>query len=111
MKKDKKQRNTEIRGKREIHIENQCAAQFRKWTNQIVKDCTIQGWTMDAERIKYGGNLTDEFFEYQLKKIREIRLSEREFYQKITDIYAQLLTQDSDPLRIFLMKVIHCTAP
>ncbi len=76
-------------------IENERAVQFRKWANQIVKDYTIQGWTMDVERLKHGGNLTDEFFERQLGKIREIRLSERKFYQKITDIYA--ITLDYDP--------------
>jgi len=77
-------------------IENERAVQFRKWTNQIVKDYTIQGWVMDAERLKSGGSvLTDEFFERQLEKIREIRLSERNFYQKITDIYATSLDYDS----------------
>jgi hypothetical protein len=76
-------------------IENERAIQFRKWANQIVKDYTIQGWTMDAERLKHGGTLTDEFFERQLEKIREIRLSERKFYQKITDIYATALDYDS----------------
>ena len=75
-------------------IENERAVQFRKWANQIVKDYTIQGWTMDAERLKHGGTLTDEFFERQLEKIREIRLSERKFYQKITDIYATALDYD-----------------
>ncbi|MCF6237501.1 MAG: virulence RhuM family protein [Candidatus Marinimicrobia bacterium] len=75
-------------------IENERAIQFRKWANQIVKDYTIQGWTMDVERLKHGGNLTDEFFERQLEKIREIRLSERKFYQKITDIYATALDYD-----------------
>jgi len=75
-------------------IENERAVQFRKWANQIVKDYTIQGWTMDEERLKHGGNLTDEFFERQLEKIREIRLSERKFYQKITDIYATALDYD-----------------
>ncbi len=75
-------------------IENERAVQFRKWANQIVKDYTIQGWTMDVERLKKGGNLTDEFFECQLEKIREIRLSERKFYQKITDIYATALDYD-----------------
>lgn len=75
-------------------IENERAVQFRKWANQIVKDYTIQGWTMDAERLKQGGNLTDEFFERQLEQIREIRLSERKFYQKITDIYATALDYD-----------------
>ncbi len=76
-------------------IENERAVQFRKWANQIVKDYTIQGWTMDAERLKNGGNLTDKFFERQLEKIREIRISERKFYQKITDIYATALDYDS----------------
>ena len=76
-------------------IENERAVQFRKWANQIVKDYTIQGWTMDVERLKNGGNLTDEFFERQLEKIREIRLSERKFYQKVTDIYATALDYDS----------------
>jgi len=75
-------------------IENERAVQFRKWANQIVKDYTIQGWTMDVERLKHGGNLTDEFFERQLEKIREIRLSERKFYQKITDIYATSIDYD-----------------
>lgn len=75
-------------------IENERAVQFRKWANQIVKDYTIQGWTMDEERLKHGGTLTDEFFERQLKKVREIRLSERKFYQKITDIYATSLDYD-----------------
>lgn len=75
-------------------IENERAVQFRKWANQIVKDYTIQGWTMDVERLKQGGNLTDEFFERQLEKIREIRLSERKFYQKITDIYSTALDYD-----------------
>jgi len=75
-------------------IENERAVQFRKWANQIVKDYTIQGWTMDVERLKHGGILTDEFFERQLEKIREIRLSERKFYQKITDIYATALDYD-----------------
>ena len=75
-------------------IENERAVQFRKWANQIVKDYTIQGWTMDSERLKQGGNFTDEFFERQLEQIREIRLSERKFYQKITDIYATALDYD-----------------
>jgi hypothetical protein len=76
-------------------IENERAVQFRKWANHIIKDYTIQGWTMDAERMKQGGNFTDEFFERQLEKIREIRLSERKFYQKITDIYATALDYDA----------------
>ena len=76
-------------------IENERAVQFRKWANRIVKDYTIQGWTMDVERLKHGGSiLGDEYFERQLEKVREIRLSERKFYQKITDIYATSLDYD-----------------
>ncbi len=76
-------------------IENERAVQFRKWANQIVKDYMIQGWTMDVERLKHGGSiLTDEYFERQLEKIREILLSERKFCQKVTDIYATSLDYD-----------------
>lgn len=76
-------------------INNERAVQFRKWANSIVKDYTIQGWVMDDERLKNSGSvLTKEYFEKQLEKIREIRLSERKFYQKITDIYATALDYD-----------------
>ena len=76
-------------------VNNERAVQFRKWANTIVKDYTIQGWVMDEERLKKGGSiLTKEYFEKQLEKIREIRMSERRFYQKITDIYATALDYD-----------------
>ena len=76
-------------------VNNERAVQFRKWSNSIVKDYTIQGWVMDEERLKKGGSiLTKEYFEKQLEKIREIRMSERRFYQKITDIYATALDYD-----------------
>ena len=76
-------------------VNNERAVQFRKWANGIVKDYTIQGWVMDDERLKNGGTvLTQEYFEKQLEKVREIRLSERKFYQKITDIYATSLDYD-----------------
>ena len=76
-------------------IENERAVQFRKWANGIVKDYTIQGWVMDEDRLKNGGTvLTEDYFEKQLEKIREIRLSERRFYQKITDLYATALDYD-----------------
>jgi hypothetical protein len=73
-------------------VNNERAVQFRKWANRIVKDYTIQGWVMDEERLKHGGTIiTEDYFEKQLEKIREIRLSERRFYQKITDIYSTAL--------------------
>ena len=77
-------------------VNNQRAVQFRKWAGQIVKDHTIQGWTMDVERLKKGHMFTDEYFERQLQLIREIRLSERKFYQKITDLYATAFDYDKD---------------
>jgi hypothetical protein len=64
-------------------VNSERAVQFRKWVNSIVKDYTIQGWVMDSERLKNGGSvLTEEYFERQLQKVREIRMSERKFYQK-----------------------------
>ncbi|MCL2088146.1 MAG: virulence RhuM family protein [Oscillospiraceae bacterium] len=76
-------------------INNEPAVQFRKWANQIVKDYTIQGWVMDVARLKNSGSvLTKDYFERQLEKIREIRMSERKFYQKVTDLYATALDYD-----------------
>lgn len=76
-------------------VNSERAVQFRKWANQIVKDFTIKGWAMDDERLKNSGTkLTKDYFEKLLAKIREIRLSERRFYQKITDIYATSLDYD-----------------
>ena len=76
-------------------VNNERAVQFRKWANSIVKEYTIKGWVMDGERLKNGGSvLTVEYFDRLLEQIREIRLSERRFYQKITDIYATALDYD-----------------
>lgn len=75
-------------------VNNPRAVQFRKWAGQIVKDYTIQGWTMDVDRLKKGHLFTDEYFERQQAVIREIRLSERKFYQKVTDLYATAFDYD-----------------
>ncbi|MBO7637678.1 MAG: virulence RhuM family protein [Treponema sp.] len=77
-------------------VNNDRAVRFRKWAGQIVKDYTIQGWVMDKERLKKGHMFTDEYFERQLQQIREIRLSERKFYQKVTDLYATAFDYDKD---------------
>ena len=77
-------------------VNNDRAVQFRKWAGQIVKDYTIQGWVMDKDRLKKGHMFTDEYFERQLQYIREIRLSERKFYQKVTDIYTTAFDYDKD---------------
>ncbi len=89
-------------------VNGERAVRFRKWANQVVKDFTIQGWAMDKERLKkYGTILTKDYFEKQLEVIREIRISERRFYQKITDIYATALDYDpaSNTTREFFQKV------
>ena len=88
-------------------VNNQRAVQFRKWAGQIVKNHTIQGWTMDVERLKKGHMFTDEYFERQLQQIREIRLSERKFYQKVTDLYATAFDYDKNAkkTRLFFQTV------
>lgn len=80
-------------------INSERAVQFRKWVNKIAKDYTIKGWVMDDERLKRGSYLTDKYFDEQLERIREIRASERKFYQKITDIYATAIDYDKNALR------------
>lgn len=76
-------------------IENERAVQFRKWAREIVKEFTIKWFVMDDERLKNDGTILGEkYFEEQLARIREIRLSERKFYQKITDIYATSIDYD-----------------
>ena len=78
-------------------VNNERAVLFRKWANTIVKEFTIKGWVIDDERLKNGGSvLTKKYFDRLLEKIREIRLSERKFYQKITDIYATSLDYDKN---------------
>lgn len=75
-------------------IDNEKAIAFRKWANQIVSEYTIKGWVMDDQRLKDGTPIADKYFEHLLEKIREIRLSERKFYQKITDLYATAVDYD-----------------
>ncbi|MBS0194796.1 MAG: virulence RhuM family protein [Proteobacteria bacterium] len=76
-------------------VNSERAVQFRKWATNIIEQFTIKAYVMDDERIKAGGSvLTEQYFEEQLQRIREIRLSERKFYQKITDIYATALDYD-----------------
>ena len=80
-------------------IDNERAVQFRKWANRIVGDYTIRGYVLDKERFKNGTPLSSEYFEHLLEDIREIRLSERKFYQKVTDLYATAVDYDGTALR------------
>jgi hypothetical protein len=76
-------------------VNSEKAVQFRKWATQVIESFTIKGYAMDDERLKQSGSvLTQKYFEEQLERIREIRLSERKFYQKITDIYATSIDYD-----------------
>ncbi len=77
-------------------VNSERAVQFRKWVNQVAKDYVIKGWVMDDERLKRGTYLTDKYFEEQLERVREIRASERKFYQKITDLYATAIDYDKN---------------
>ena len=82
-------------------VNSERAVQFRKWATTVVKEYTVKGFAMDDERLKAGGTvLTKQYFEEQLQRVREIRLSERKFYQKITDIYSTAIdygpAQDPD---------------
>lgn len=76
-------------------VNSERAVQFRKWAAGIIKEYTVKGFAMDDERLKNDGTiLGKKYFEEQLQRIREIRLSERKFYQKITDIYATAIDYD-----------------
>lgn len=75
-------------------VNSERAVQFRKWVNQIATQYTIKGWVMDDDRLKKGAYLTDKYFDEQLERVREIRASERKFYQKITDLYATAIDYD-----------------
>ena len=89
-------------------VDSPRAVQFRKWANRIIEEFTVKGFAMDDERLKNGGTiLTKDYFKEQLERIREIRLSERRFYQKITEIYATSIDYDAkaETTRLFFARV------
>lgn len=83
------------------------ATQFRQWATKILRDFAIRGWVLDNDRLKNGAYLSEEYFDQLLAEIREIRASERKFYQKITDIYATAMdyNTDSPTTRLFFKTV------
>lgn len=83
------------------------ATQFRQWATKILKDFAIKGFVLDKKRLENGSYLNKNYFEELLAEIREIRLSERKFYQKVTDIYATSLDYNKDAVttRAFFAKV------
>lgn len=74
------------------------AIQFRQWAITVIKDFSIRGYVLDKERLKNGAFLNEGYFDRLLEEIREIRASERRFYQKITDIYATAMDYSSSAL-------------
>ena len=77
-------------------VNSKKATQFRQWATQVLKEFAIKGFVLDKKRLENGSFLGEEYFEQLLEQIREIRLSERMFYQKVTDIYATSLDYDKD---------------
>lgn len=72
------------------------ATQFRQWATKVLRNFAIRGYVLDKERLKNGSFLNQEYFDHLLAEIREIRASERRFYQKITDIYSTALDYNSE---------------
>ena len=88
-------------------VNSKRATQFRRWATQVLKTFTIQGYVLDKERMKNGSFIDKDYFEKLLEEIREIRLSERRFYQKVTDIYATSIDYDpKSPISINFFKKV-----
>jgi hypothetical protein len=83
------------------------ATQFRQWATQVLREFAIKGYVLDRRRMENGSFLGEDYFERLLAEIREIRLSERKFYQKITDIYATAVdyNRDAPTTKAFFAKV------
>ena len=79
------------------------ATQFRQWATSVLREYAIRGYVLDRKRMENGTFLDEDYFEHLLAEIREIRLSERRFYQKLTDIYATAIdyNRDAPTTRIF----------
>jgi hypothetical protein len=88
-------------------VNSRRATQFRQWATQVLRDFAIRGWVLDKQRLENGGFLGKDYFEELLVEIREIRLSERRFYQKVTDIYATAIdyNREAPTTRAFFASV------
>ena len=83
------------------------ATQFRQWTTNIIRQFAIRGYVIDKKRMENGSFIGEDYFEHLLAEIREIRLSERRFYQKLTDIYSTAIDYSSDAAttKLFFKKI------
>ena len=90
-----------------FRVNSERATQFRQWATGVLRDFSIKGYVLDKARLKNGSFLGEQYFDRLLDEIREIRLSERKFYQKITDIYATSLdySKDVEATQFFFAKV------
>ena len=88
-------------------VNSRRATQFRQWCTAVLRQFAIRGYVIDRKRMENGAFISEDYFEYLLAEIREIRLSERRFYQKITDIYATAIdyNPDAPTTREFFAKV------
>lgn len=88
-------------------VNSKRATQFRQWATQVLREFAVKGYVLDQKRMENGSFLGEDYFERLLEEIREIRLSERRFYQKITDIYATSMdyNKDAPTTREFFAKV------
>ncbi|RKX40085.1 MAG: cell filamentation protein Fic [Verrucomicrobia bacterium] len=88
-------------------VNSKRATQFRQWATRVLREFAIRGYVLDRKRMENGSFLGEDYFERLLEEIREIRLSERRFYQKITDIYATSMdyNKDAPTTRLFFAKV------
>ena len=88
-------------------VNSKRATVFRQWATSVLRDYAIRGYVIDRKRMENGSFLNEDYFEHLLAEIREIRLSERRFYQKITDIYATAMdySKDSPLTKQFFAKV------
>ena len=83
------------------------ATQFRQWCTYVLRQFAIRGYVIDKKRMENGSFIGEDYFEHLLAEVREIRLSERRFYQKLTDIYATAIdyNRDAPTTRLFFKKV------
>ena len=84
-------------------VKSQVATRFRQWATSVLREYAIRGYVLDRKRMKNDTFLDEDYFEHLLAEIREIRLSERRFYQKLTDIYATAIdyNRDAPTTRLF----------
>ena len=88
-------------------VNSKRATQFRQWATRVLREFAIKGYVLDKQRLENGAFLGEDYFERLLEEVREIRLSERRFYQKITDIYATSMdyNRDAPTTRAFFARV------